>query len=217
MPATSTAGVLRMYRLWGGRLYDLTRWAILHGRARAVRSLSLTEGGRVLEVGCGTGLNFGLLRRAVGSSGEVVGLDISPEMLAAAHRRVERTGWTNVRVVEADAEGFELPPPFDGALFSYSMSMIPGWRSAMDCAARHLRPGGVLAVLDFHSMEPLGRTLSGLVRRWLNAWHVDPGRPYCEGLAESVGPPRVEVGPLGWYFVASAGKAPSGRPVEQDA
>jgi len=200
----SSAGTLRMYRRHA-RLYDLTRWIFLRGRRRAVRSLGLSEGGRVLEIGCGTGANLLRLRGLVGPGGEVHGLDLSPEMLAVARRKVKRRGWANVHLHEGDAASFELGGGFDAVLYSYSLTMIEAWRSSLERAHVHLGPGGTLVVVDFGAMRPLG-AVGRLALRWLNYHHVDPERPYAEAMEELFGAARSETGWLGWHFVATAVK-----------
>jgi SAM-dependent methyltransferase len=85
-------------------------------RERAVRSMHLPAGGRVLDLGCGGGGSFTHLREAVGASGEVVGVDISPQSCINARRRVRSNGWQNVRVIEEAAGSAALPGDCDGAL-----------------------------------------------------------------------------------------------------
>jgi len=114
----------------------------------------------VLDVGCGTGLNFPLLLEAVGESGQVVGVDHSPEMLEVARRKTVRRRPGNVVLVEADAEqlgrlvvsGSDGPaPPFDAVLFTYSLSLMGDWEMAWRRASSLVRPGGRAAIVD---MEP---------------------------------------------------------------
>ena len=61
-------------------------------------------GERVLDVGCGAGVTSFAAARLVGPEGSVVGLDISPTMLAVASRRAEESGLTNVSFLCADAQ-----------------------------------------------------------------------------------------------------------------
>ena len=130
------------------------------GRNRAIPALHLQEGSRVLDVGCGTGLNFPLLLEAVGESGQVVGVDHSPEMLEVARRKTVRRPPGNVVLVEADAEqlgrivvpGSDGPaPPFDAVLFTYSLSLMGDWEMAWRRASSLVRRGGRAAIVD---MEP---------------------------------------------------------------
>ncbi len=85
-------------------------------RQRAVELLRLKEGDHVLDMGCGPGGSFPYLVRAVGPSGQVVGVEISPVISINAKRRIEKNGWKNVQVIEADARTVHLTGIFDGLL-----------------------------------------------------------------------------------------------------
>src|SRR5881628_3495572 len=85
-------------------------------RQKAVQLLRLKEGDRVLDAGCGPGGSFPYLVHAVGPSGQVVGVEISPVISINARRRVEKNGWRNVEVIEADARTVHLTGTFDGLL-----------------------------------------------------------------------------------------------------
>jgi len=85
-------------------------------RQRAAQLLQLKPGDRVLDVGCGPGASFPYLVDAVGPTGEVVGVEISPEIAINARRRVEKNRWSNVRVTVADARSVQLEGEFDGLL-----------------------------------------------------------------------------------------------------
>ena len=85
-------------------------------RQRAVELLNLKPGDRVLDVGCGPGGSFPFLVPAVGSSGKVVGVEISPEVSFNARKRIARNRWENVEVIEAAAQEVHLTGTFDGLL-----------------------------------------------------------------------------------------------------
>lgn len=171
--------VQRFYR-YHALVYDSTRWLILHGRARAIERLALRPDSQVLEIGCGTGLNFShVLRYLDPARGRLTGADFSADMLARARRRVSREGWTNVTLVQADATTLDLGQEFDAIFFAYSLTMIPDWRRALERAQAHLRPGGRLAVLDFGRFGRWG-LLSPVMRTWLRLNHVDTREPYPE-------------------------------------
>ena len=70
----------------------------------------------MLDVGCGPGGSFPYLVDAVGASGEVVGVEISPEISVNAGKRIAKNNWQNVEVIEASAQDVELKGKFDGLL-----------------------------------------------------------------------------------------------------
>lgn len=199
----SQTAVQRFYR-YHARVYDSTRWMILHGRRRAVARLALRPDSQVLEVGCGTGLNFGyILAQLASDAGRLTGLDFSADMLARAARRVAARGWTNVTLVQADASRMALDCRFDAVLMAYSLTMIPDWISALERAWEHLRPGGRLVVLDFGPFARWGR-LGGVARAWLRWNHVQTQRPYVDKLREICGEVDVEYWLGGYNFTAVA-------------
>jgi len=93
-------------------------------RARAVAALDLRAGDTVLDVACGTGVCFPLLQEHVGASGQIIGVELSPDMLALARRRVDAAGWTNVKLMQASMESVRLPVPWDAALFHFTQDVL---------------------------------------------------------------------------------------------
>jgi ubiquinone/menaquinone biosynthesis C-methylase UbiE len=67
-------------------------------------------------MGCGLGGSFPYLVHAVGPSGQVVGVEISPVISINARTRIEKNGWRNVDVIAADARTVHLAGTFDGML-----------------------------------------------------------------------------------------------------
>jgi ubiquinone/menaquinone biosynthesis C-methylase UbiE len=146
--------VIATYRRCAGR-YDLTSrlYYLLGVRQRALRrtaveALRLRPGDTVAEVGCGTGLNFPFIERAIGPGGRLIGVDLTDAMLARARRRVHAHRWRNVTVVQGDAARFRFPAGLDAILSTYALSLVPECAEviARGCAA--LAPGGRWVVLD---------------------------------------------------------------------
>jgi S-adenosylmethionine-diacylgycerolhomoserine-N-methlytransferase len=154
--------------------YDATRWAFLYGRKRIVRELNIQAGERVVEVGCGTGANFSAIQDKLQNSGELIGVDCSAAMLHKAKERVQRNGWTNVRLTDMEY-GYQrvTTGQADVVLFSYSLSMIADWEKALACAQSELRPGGRIGVLDFCKTKHSSKWFS----KWLAINHVHADRP----------------------------------------
>ena len=140
----------RLYRDQAGH-YDRFRERLLHGRRELVSLLPLGPGARLVEMGGGTGSNLESFGDRLRDFAAVTLVDLCPALLDVARARCGRHGWTNVRVVEGDATTWRPPDgaPVDAVLFSYSLTMIPDWFRAVDNALAMLRPGGLLAVVDF--------------------------------------------------------------------
>ena len=124
----------RLYRRQR-HFYDLTRKHYLLGRDRLIEGLAPPSGGRVLEIGCGTARNLVAAARAWPEV-QFFGIDISAEMLDTARRVVGRAGLAaRIELARGDATSFDPAwlfgvPCFSRIFFSYSLSMIPDWRSA---------------------------------------------------------------------------------------
>ncbi|WP_051179469.1 class I SAM-dependent methyltransferase [Nocardia concava] len=113
-------------------------------KQRAVDSLGITEGSRVLDVGCGPGLFTRAFGRAAGESGLAIGLDASPSMLAEA-ARTNAVG--PVGFVRGDAG--RLPfrdKAFDAVACFFALHFFPDAEGALAEIARVAAPGGRIAV-----------------------------------------------------------------------
>lgn len=152
------------YRLWSP-VYDglFDRFFAAPGRRRAMEVLDLRPGERALLVGVGTGADLPLLPAGVA----VVGLDLSPEMLARAQAKLplpER----DITLVRGDAGTLPLcEGAFDAALLNLILSVVPDgavcWRETL----RALAPGGRIVVFDKFTPDgaapSMGRRLLNLV------------------------------------------------------
>lgn len=126
------------------RIYDLELAAFEPVRRRALAALALVPGDTVLDVACGTGLSFPLLAAAVGPQGHVIGIEQSPEMMAAAARRVRRAHWPQVTLVTAPAESARLHGRADAALFLFTHDVLQS-DAALANVLSHLKPGARVA------------------------------------------------------------------------
>ncbi len=161
------------------RDYDAFRERLLHGREDLVRRLAVPDGGTVVELGGGTGRNLEYFGARLRSFAHVEVVDLCPALLEQARKRC--AGWSGVAMaVEADATSYRPAQPVDCVYFSYSLTMIPDWRAAVDNALAMLRPGGLLGVVDFYTAP--GFSVGGSFwLRWFrhDGVHLDPRhRPY---------------------------------------
>jgi len=132
-------------------------------RKAAVDGLNLRPGDTVVEIGCGTGLNFGLLQRAVGPQGRIAGVDMTPTMLNQADKRVARNEWSNVELIRSDAVEFRFPTRVDAVISTFALTLMPEYDRIIENAAAALSPGGRMAVLDFKEPRwPRWLTLLGV-------------------------------------------------------
>lgn len=133
------------------RLFDVFAWFgfnITGWRREAISKLRLKPGDTVVDIGCGTGLNFQLLHQAVGERGKIIGVDLSDEMLNQARQRVAANQWENVQLVCADASLFDFPESVDAVLSTYAMTLVPECGHVVINASESLSPRGRFVVLD---------------------------------------------------------------------
>ncbi len=146
--------------------YDVLsgEWPVYRtGRVTGIGALRLRPGALVLDIGCGTGLNFPLIREAIGPAGRIVGVDSSANMLAQARAKAEHLGWENIELVCADAT--TLTPGWltgrlsqehrkagaEAVLFTYSLSVMRNWPEAWRAATAAASPGARVAVVDLRT------------------------------------------------------------------
>jgi ubiquinone/menaquinone biosynthesis C-methylase UbiE len=98
--------------------------AIAPVRRRVIARLSLRPGDTVIDVACGTGINFAAIIDAIGTGGRLIGVELSPEMLAMARDRVASAGWTHVELIQSPIENADLPGGADAALFSFTHDVL---------------------------------------------------------------------------------------------
>jgi ubiquinone/menaquinone biosynthesis C-methylase UbiE len=141
------------------RLYPAPGYPQQIYRMRAVEALALRPGDTVVDIACGTGQNFPFIEERIGPEGRIVGVDLTDAMLAQARQRIERSGWRNVSLVQADAAEFDFPAEVDAVLSTYALSHVPECGGVVARGIAALCAGGRCVVLDLKA--------PGNAPRWL--------------------------------------------------
>ena len=137
--------VERAYDRWAP-IYDLVFGAVFERGRQASLEAAERVGGRILEVGVGTGISLPDYSKA----NRVVGVDISEPMLRKARQRVTELGLSNVEGIEVmDAQRLEFEAAsFDVVVAQYVVTAVPDPEAALDEFARVLKPGGEIVLLS---------------------------------------------------------------------
>ena len=135
-------------------------------RQKAVNALQLQRGSRVLDVGCGPGGTFPYLVEAVGASGQVVGVEISPEVAINARKRIEANGWNNVQVVEGDAATVCLDGAFDG-LVMFAAPDVYASPEALANLLAYLKHDARIVLFGAKVSRRMSAAVPNLIFRWL--------------------------------------------------
>jgi demethylmenaquinone methyltransferase/2-methoxy-6-polyprenyl-1,4-benzoquinol methylase len=180
------------------RLYPAPGYPQRSQRLRAVQSLGLRAGASVIDVACGTGLNFPLIEAAIGPEGRIVGVDLTDAMLGQAQERIKANGWRNISLVQADAADFGFPAGVDAILSTYALTQVPDCAAVIAHGTGALVAGGRWAVLDLkvpdNTPQWLARLGTATVRRLAGADEWIMRRPW-EAIRAAM---REELADLSW-------------------
>lgn len=153
--------VANAYGRWAP-VYDVIFGPIFRrGRLDAVAAAEKI-GGRILEVGVGTGLSL----HSYSSASRIVGIDISERMLDKARRRVRRDRLNHVEsIAVGDAENLDFPTAsFDVVVAQYVVTSVANPERALDEFVRVVRPGGEIIITTRIGAETGVR---GTIEKWL--------------------------------------------------
>lgn len=154
---------IKSYYKLHSSFYDLTRWAFLFGRNSLPNYFpKLEKRARILDLGCGTGKQLVALRSRYPEA-EIIGIDLSEEMLAKARSKLDKTIQLKNEIYSG--KSFEKNS-FDLVVASYSLTMFTDIELTIQAIKTHLKPSGILLVVDFDS------TPFSWFRKWMKKNHV---------------------------------------------
>lgn len=208
MNSFDQTAVERTYQNWA-KVYEWLTPGYLLGNEKRLRRetigcLHLQPGQTVLDIACGTGRNFPLILEKIGPNGKLVGVDYTLAMLARAQERVERQGWENVELIQADAARIDLQRKFDATLCTLAIGVIPDYRGALDRMVAHVKSGGRLAIGDAkRSSRWYGRPFNWLADLLGYGAAEDISRRPWESLREMLADFHYEEWFSGFFYVAA--------------
>jgi len=150
------AAIAKAYARWAP-VYDLVFGAVFERGRKASIAAAERIGGRILEVGVGTGLSL----PDYAWSNRITGVDLSAEMLRKAQARVQEHRLTNVEglaVMDARRLGFQ-DAVFDVVVAQYVITAVPDPEATLDEFARVVRPGGEIILVNHLGAETGPRAL----------------------------------------------------------
>ncbi len=135
--------------------YDQFRAKLLPGRKHLFKKMNQYESsGLWADFGSGTGANLDFLTDEQLSSYSGIHLvDLSASLLEKAAEKINQRNLKNVKLLQEDIKAFNPSERYDVVTFSYSLTMIPQWFIALERAYELLKPGGILAIVDFYVSE----------------------------------------------------------------
>lgn len=137
------------------------------GCGNPVVRAGLTPGQTVLDLGSGPGLDALLAAERVGPRGQVIGLDMTPDMIARAEANAAQAQAANVRFLRADLERLPLPEATaDVVLSNCVINLCPDKRAVYREIFRVLKPGGRICIADVLLERPLPESLAQDPKAW---------------------------------------------------
>ena len=155
-------------------LYDKVFGKIFYNRLEhVIENLGIPPGANILEVGAGTGTSF----PAYPSHCDITGVDLAPDMLARARRKIEENGWSHLKVMEMNALDLKFPDNvFDYVMAFHVVTVVPDPVLMIAEAKRVCKPGGRIVIVNHFTSERrlLGSLTQALdpMTRWLG-WRTD--------------------------------------------
>ena len=206
LASIDNANVEEAYARWAP-VYDLVFAAIMKPGRKAAAAAASRDGGRVLDVGVGTGLELPMFSRTT----RLVGVDLSEPMLRRAQDRVTKQRLGNVEgLIKMDAMNLAFPDAsFDCSVAPFVLTVVPDPHATLNELARVTKPGGEIVLVNHIGAEtgPIAA-----IEAWMGRRSADLGwRPefpwsvvgdWIAGRDDVVLTERRSLNPLGLFTLA---------------
>jgi phosphatidylethanolamine/phosphatidyl-N-methylethanolamine N-methyltransferase len=194
------AAVVAAYARWAP-IYDPI-FGFITGRAirATMTAVNALVPGRILEVGVGTGLALPLYK----TEHRIVGIDLSPDMLRRAEKKVAAERLANIEgLAEMDAANLAFPDAaFDAAVAMFVMTVVPDAPLVLAEIVRVVKPGGRIVIVNHFSADS---GLRAATERWLSrfasslGWHPEFAKEQVLGCAGMKLLSERSLSPFGLY------------------
>ncbi len=175
----SQSPVIQAYRKYAKnydfavKLYRLLGLDIDKFRKMAIDALELSKGDTVVELGCGTGLNFARVLEKIGPQGKLIGVDITDEMLLYAKKRMAENGWKNVELVHSDFSEYAFPKELDGIFVTGAIQYSPEYDRIIKSGYDALKDGKNFVIVDGKISKGPARIFAPIILNFTKPFGAD--------------------------------------------
>lgn len=139
-------------------------------RKKAIKKLNLKKGDIVLDIACGTGLNFKYIEKIIGNKGKIIAIDYTKEILNITKKLIKKNNYNNIKLIKEDAANIKLNQNFDAIISILGFSSIPAHKKALINSINQLKKGKKLVMLEgkLFNFKPLNIIMP--ILRWNKSW-----------------------------------------------